>query len=82
MSGKITMSFDEIAQSLKDKLFVCVFKDMPTNKFGLNFTAPSEVFGCLLEDVPIAGAAAGGCLSKDNAKQLVLFLNDFIEGKI
>lgn len=66
----------------KEKLFVCIFKDFHTNRFGLNISSASEIFGCLLEDAPIKGMGVGGCLTKENAKALVKFLNDFIEGKI
>lgn len=80
--SRVRAATNQYLIEFEESLFVCVFKDFATDKFGLNFTAPSEIFGCLLEDAPIAGMAAGGCLSKDNAKELVRFLQDFIEGKI
>lgn len=66
----------------EEALFVCIFKDLTTNKFGLHFTAPSEVFGVYLQDSLIAGMGVGGCLSKDNAEQLICFLQDYVDGRI
>lgn len=67
---------------LEENIFVCIFKDLNTNKFGINFMAPSEFFVSLMEDMSSKDLGVGGLLSKENVKELIKFLQDFVEGKI
>lgn len=67
---------------------MCVFKDMRTNKFGLNVTInhnrppqdayDGEVFSCEL-DHTLVNFGLGGNLSLENALALRDFLNDHLE---
>lgn len=59
-------------------LFMCMFKDLHTGKYGLNVTTNRTVFGFLLEENPDTISPVGGILSDIQVEQLCNHLTAYL----
>lgn len=72
---------DQYLIEYEEGLFTCFYKDFQLDTYGINFIAPSEVFTCLLDKDENLGIV-GGLLNKQSAKEMIRFLQDWIDEKI
>lgn len=74
------MDLKELEKGL-DKVFICIFHDLQTDKFGLNISDRHEVLGFLFEKKERPNFGIGGELTDEQIFAIRDFLTDIINEK-